>query len=237
MQGVVPAAGQGTRLRPLTDDQPKGMVEVAGRPLLTHVFETLLDAGVDELVVVVGYELDAIVSHYGESFRDIPITYAHQREQKGLAHAILQAEPHVDGQFVVLNGDNVFAGRIDPAIDRVRESAVDGVVLVEDASRERARETGVVELTDGRITRLVEKPSEPPSQLITTGCYVLPAAVFDACRLLRPSQRGEYEVTDAIDVLVRAGFDIQPVQFEGERCNVNRQTDIERAERLLDTAN
>ncbi|SDJ69786.1 glucose-1-phosphate thymidylyltransferase [Halovenus aranensis] len=119
MIGVVPAAGQGTRLRPLTDDTPKGLVDIAGQPLLAHVFETLLDSGVDELVVVVGYRAGDIVAHFGESYAGCPLTYVHQRERLGLGHAIAQARPHVDGPFVVLNGDNVVRGTLDAPITAV----------------------------------------------------------------------------------------------------------------------
>ena len=234
MQAVVPAAGAGTRLRPLTAEQPKGMVEVAGKPLLSHAFETLREAGVEELVVVVGYEMDAIVSHYGDAYEDLPVTYVHQRERKGLAHAVLQAEPHVDGQFVVLNGDNVFAGGTGEALERAAEPSVDAALLVEEVSRAAARETGVVEVNDGRVTGLVEKPEDPPSQLVTTGCYVLPPETLEACRLLRPSERGEYELSDAVGVLVRAGATVEPARSDGRRCNVNTPEDIERAERLLE---
>jgi glucose-1-phosphate thymidylyltransferase len=209
------------------------MVEVAGEPLLTHVFETLLEAGVDELVVIVGYEMEGIVSHYGDEFRGIPITYAHQREQKGLAHAVLQAEPHVDGQFVVLNGDNVFADGIGPAVERASEPEVDAALLVEEVSPEAARDTGVVEVEGDRVTGVIEKAEEPPSTLATTGCYVLPAEVFAAIRLLRPSERGEYELTDAVGVLVRAGSRIEAVQYGGQRWNVNKPADIQRAAGLL----
>jgi dTDP-glucose pyrophosphorylase len=233
MEGVVPAAGEGTRLRPLTADKPKGMVEVAGQPLLTHVFETLLDAGVEKLVVVVGYEMDSIISHYGDEFRGVPVTYAHQREQLGLAHAVLQAEPYVNGRFVVLNGDNVFGDGIGAAVERAAEPEVDATLLVEEVTPEAARETGVVEVDEGQVTGLVEKPDEPPTRLAATGCYVLPEEVFAAARLLRRSARGEYELTDAVGVLGRAGATVEAVRHDGERCNVNAPGDIERVERLL----
>jgi GTP:adenosylcobinamide-phosphate guanylyltransferase len=116
MQALIPAAGRGTRLGERTETRPKGLVDIAGRPLLAHVFETAADAGTDELVVVIGYEKPQIVDHFGDSFAGVPITYVHQREQLGLGHAVLQAESHVDGPFLLLNGDNVFAGSVAPAV-------------------------------------------------------------------------------------------------------------------------
>ncbi|MFP8890741.1 sugar phosphate nucleotidyltransferase [Natrialbaceae archaeon A-CW2] len=126
MQGVVPAAGEGTRLRPVTEQRPKGLVEVNGLLLLTHVFET----GVDELVVVVGHLGEQIIAYYGDGFRGVPITYVHQREQWSLSHAISQVDPHVNGSFVVLNGDNVFVGGIEHTVEHISEADVDVVLAV-----------------------------------------------------------------------------------------------------------
>jgi len=234
--GVVPAAGEGTRLRPLTDSRPKGLVPVGGKPLLTHVFDRLIEAGVDELLAVVGYEKAAIVEHYGDAFRGHPITYVHQRERRGLGHAVLQAAPHVDEPFVLLNGDNVFGCDVSPAVRRTSADGVDAAVVVADATPEEAATTGVLEATDGRVTGVVEKPDDPPSTLVTTGCYVLPPAVFDACRLVRPGDTGEIELTAALDLLVTAGLTVEPVRLDGPRVNVNTPADVERAESLIGSA-
>ena len=236
--GVVPAAGRGTRLEPLTDDRPKGLVEVGGQPLLAHVFETLLASGVSEVVVVVGYRAGRIIERFGDAFGGLAITYVHQRERQGLGHAVLQAAPHVDGPFVVLNGDNVLTGDLRGAIERMDEAGIDAILAVEQVDTETARETGVVSVADeadgGQVIDVVEKPTEPPSTLATTGCYVLPAEVFAALELCRPSDRGEYELPDGIGVLVRAGARVEAVELGYERVNVNTPGDIERAEKLLD---
>jgi dTDP-glucose pyrophosphorylase len=233
MQGVVPAAGEGTRLRPLTAQKPKGLVEVGGSPLLTHCFESLLAVGVDELVVIVGYRKDAIIEHYGDGFRGIPITYVDQDDQLGLGHALRQAAPHVEDDFVHLNGDNVFRANIDAAVARQRDPDVDAVLLVEDVSRAEARTTGVLETEGRRVTGMVEKPDDPPSTLVSTGCYVLPPAIFRACHQVAPSTRGEYELSDAIDRLVETGATVEAVPLAGWRVNVNEPADIERAEQRL----
>ena len=146
---------------------------------------------------------------------------------------MLQAEPHVDGRFVVLNGDNIFVDGIGAALEQAAEPEVDATLLVEEATPEAARETGVVEVDEGQVTGLVEKPDEPPSRLATTGCYVLPQEVFAAARLLQPSASGEYEVADAVGVLARVGATVETVRHDGERCNLNAPGDIERVERLL----
>ncbi|WP_017342232.1 sugar phosphate nucleotidyltransferase [Halorubrum sp. T3] len=231
MDAVIPAAGRGSRLGELTADRPKGLVGVAGRPLLAHVFETAVDAGADALVVIVGYEAAQIVDRFGDVFEGTPITYVHQRERLGLGHAVLQAEPHVDGTFLLVNGDNVFAGSVEPAVAAVREA--DAALAVEEVSPEVATTTGVIE-TDGagRVTGLVEKPADPSSRLVTTGCYVLPEDVFHACALLRPSAEGEYQLSEAVGLLVRAGYEVETVRL-GERVNVNTPEDVEQASELV----
>ena len=231
MDAVIPAAGRGSRLGELTADRPKGLVDVAGEPLLAHVFETAVEAGVDELVVVVGYEAAQIVDRFGDAFEGVPITYVHQRERLGLGHAVLQAEPHVDGAFLLVNGDNVFTGSVASAVEVLREA--DAALAVEEVSPEVAATTGVIE-TDGagRVTGLVEKPAKPSSTLVTTGCYVLPDDVFHACALLRPSAEGEYQLSEAVSLLVRAGYEVATVRV-GERVNVNTPEDVERASEMV----
>ncbi|NLV05260.1 NTP transferase domain-containing protein [Haloarcula rubripromontorii] len=234
MDGVVLAAGEGTRMRPLTADTPKGLVEVAGQPLLTHCFETLLGVGVDRLVVVVGYRGDDIVAHYGDQYRDTPIAYVRQDEQLGLAHALEQASSTVDGTFVMLNGDNVCRANVGDALDRHHSSDASATLLVEDVSRAEARSTGVV-TTDGagRVTGLVEKPADPPSTLVTRGFFAFEPAIGHACALTRPSERGEYELPDAIDLLLSAGHRVEAVELEGWCHNVNEPADVDAVERRL----
>lgn len=236
--GVVPTAGRGTRLEGLTDERPKGLVEVGEKPLLAHVFERLVKSGVEELVVVVDYRAGQIIERFGDSFEGVAITCVHQREQLGLGHTVLQAEPYVDGPFVVLNGDNVLAGTLEKPIERMAEEGIDAVVAVERVDRSSAGDGRRVARgwrgrwwASGRNRR---ERAEPPSTLATTGCYVLPEETFAALRLCRPSDRGEYELPDAIGVLLRAGARVEGVALGCERVNVNTPEDIKRAEKFLD---
>ena len=236
MQAVVLAGGEGTRLRPLTDDRPKGLVEVAGSPILTHCFSQLAALGVESLVVVVGHRKGQIIDHYDDEFRGIPITYAHQREQLGLAHALLTAEPYVDDDFVVMLGDNVFQANLADVVRRQRETDTDAAFLVEEVSESAASRYGVcVTNGDGEIVDVVEKPDDPPSRLVMTGFYTFSPAIFDACRLVQPSARGEYELTDAIHLLIESGRRIDAIHMDGWRVDVGYPEDRDRAEqRLLD---
>jgi glucose-1-phosphate thymidylyltransferase len=232
MQAVIPAAGRGSRLGELTDYRPKGLVEVAGQPLLTYVFDRAIEAGADELIVVIGYEGAQIVGYFGDTFRDFPVTYVHQRERLGLAHAVLQAESHVDEAFLVVNGDNVFGESLEPVVTMLNQDEIAGAIAVESVSPETAQQTGVVELEGEKVRSIVEKPSEPASTLVTTGCYALPEDVFEACKLVQPSAENEYQLSEAVSLLASAGYAIRTVQID-RRVNVNRPEDIERAEQLL----
>ncbi|RQG93042.1 sugar nucleotidyltransferase [Natrarchaeobius halalkaliphilus] len=234
MHAIVPAAGEGTRLRPLTSDRPKGLLEVDNRPILSHCFDRLCEVGVTVIVVVIGYRGAQIVDYYGDCYGEAPIRYVRQPERKGLAHAIAQAADAVEGDVLVCNGDNVFGTSLESVVETRRRSDVDAALLVERASPAVARTTGVV-VTDesGTVTELVEKPDEPPSTLVTTGVYALPESIFEHCRAIAPSDRGEYELPDAIARLREHGGVVETVELEGWRVNVNTEADLSEAERKL----
>lgn len=235
MQGVVPTAGEGTRLRPLTADRPKGLVQVAGRPLLAHVFEALVEVGVEELVVVVGYRGEQLVECFGDAFEGVPVRYVEQAEPAGLADAVLTAEDHVDRTFVLLNGDNVVDADLSRLVERHRSTGADATLLVEEVSPDRAAETGVLRFDDeGALAGVVEKPTDPPSTWVTRGCHVYSPAVFHACHLVQPSATGEYELSRAVDLLLAAGRPVETVPLEGRCVNVNDHDDLAAAERLLE---
>jgi glucose-1-phosphate thymidylyltransferase len=234
MQAVILAAGKGTRLEPLTDDKPKPLVEVDGHPLIEDVFDNLIEIGVDEFVVVVGYKKEKIIERYEDEYRDVPITYAHQREQKGLAHALLQAESHVDGDFVLMLGDNIFRGNLGDVVNRQKEDRADAAFLVEEVPMEEASRYGVCDTNEyGEIVRVVEKPDEPPSNLVMTGFYTFTPAIFHACHLVQPSDRGEYEITDAINLLIQSGRTIDAIRLDGWRMDIGYPEDRDEAEERL----
>lgn len=234
MKAVVLAAGKGTRLRPLTENKPKGLVEVDGAPILTHCFERLAELSVDEFVVVVGYRKEDIINHYGDEFGEIPITYTHQREQKGLAHALLTTESHIDDDFILMLGDNVFHANLQDAVSRQQRDRADAVFLTEEVPYEEANRYGVcVTNGDREITEVVEKPEDPPSNIVMTGFYTFSPAIFHACHLVQPSDRGEYEISDAIDLLIQSGRTIDALQMEGWRVDIGYPEDRDKAERRL----
>ncbi|ADJ14091.1 UTP--glucose-1-phosphate uridylyltransferase AglF [Halalkalicoccus jeotgali] len=234
MKAVVLAAGKGTRLRPLTEDKPKAMVEVDDKPLVAHCFDRLAELGAEEFVVVVGHMKEHIIEHFGDSYRDIPITYAHQREQLGLAHALLCVEEHIDDDFMLMLGDNVFNANLTDVVRRQREERADAAFLVEEVPYEEAGRYGVCDTNHyGEITEVIEKPDDPPTNLVMTGFYTFSPAIFHACQLVQPSNRGEYEISEAIDLLIRSGRTIDAIGLDGWRIDVGYPEDRDEAERRL----
>jgi bifunctional UDP-N-acetylglucosamine pyrophosphorylase/glucosamine-1-phosphate N-acetyltransferase len=205
MQTVILAAGQGTRMRPLTETTPKPMLPVADQPLVAHVADAAVEAGASELLVVVGYEAAAVRGYFGDSYRGVPVTSVRQERQRGTADAVRAARPHLDGPFAVLNGDNLY----DPAtVTRLYEH---GPALVGSPVAD-PRNYGVVSATDGRVTGIVEKPSDPPSSLANAGGYVFPAIASEWLDVPE-STRGEQEITDVVARVVD-GFDVTLVTAE-----------------------
>ena len=235
MQGVVPAAGEGTRMRPLTDERPKGLVDVAGKPLLTHVFEQLTALSVTELIVVVGYRGDQIREYYGNSFEGTPIRYVRQEPRDGLADAVCRAAEEIETGFVLLNGDNVIRANTEELVARHRETDADVTALVEEVPESEAGKAAVFETTDGEITGIVEKPAEPPSRLVPRGCYAFSQKIVHACQLVTPNETGEYELTDAISLLLWAGHRLETVELDGWCYNVNTPADRDTVTERLQT--
>jgi glucose-1-phosphate thymidylyltransferase len=234
VQGVVFAAGEGTRMRPLTEDRPKGLVEVAGQPLLAWAFDALAEAGVDELVVVVGYRAGDVIDHFGDAYEGLPIVYAHQRERTGLADALLRATPHLSEDFIAINGDNVCRANLAALRERHLRTGADATLLLEEVSTERARTGAVCELTDdGTIEGLVEKPEDPPSTLIPRGVYALSPIIAHACHLVTGGAEGERQLADAIDLLMAAGRRVETVPMQEWCVNVNTPADRDRVTERL----
>jgi UDP-N-acetylglucosamine diphosphorylase/glucosamine-1-phosphate N-acetyltransferase len=193
MQAVLLAAGEGTRMRPLTASLPKPMLPVADRPLAAHTVDAAVAAGVEELVIVVGYEATAVREYFGEEYRGVPVAYAVQEDQLGTAHAVRCARDHLDGRFAVLNGDDLYdSPSIEALLERGRDRPVVGTYQAADPTS-----YGVFELEDGVVTDVVEKPTDPPTDRINVGAYVFPEAARDWLDVPE-SDRGEYEITDVL---------------------------------------
>ena len=235
VKAIIPAAGDGTRLGDRTADTPKPLLEVDGTPLIFHVLETAREARIKEAIVVIGYEGAQIVETVGEHYVDVDVTYVHQRERLGLAHAVWQARPHIDGPFVVLNADNVFGTSISPVMEPVRAGEADGAILVRELVDD-ATHTGVVAVEDGIVADIVEKPGGASAHTwVTTGCYVLPEVALRACALVQPDGTDERELSEAVSLAAQAGYEIEAVSLEGWCVNVNTPEDLREAEERMRT--
>lgn len=206
MKAVILAAGKSTRTYPLTLSRPKPLLPVANKPILAHQLDALRGL-VDEAVLVVGYRRDMIEARFGEAYGDIRLRYVEQREQLGTGHAVLQCEALVDAPFLAMNGDDLF----DPR-DLARLAHIHQGALAKDVPDPRL--FGIYEVNaEGHAIRLVEKPREVFSTLANIGAYKFQPEVFHVLRETPPSERGEIEVTSAIDTMAkRAPFHVVPTQ-------------------------
>ncbi|MWG36115.1 bifunctional sugar-1-phosphate nucleotidylyltransferase/acetyltransferase [Halomarina oriensis] len=206
MQAVILAAGEGTRMRPLTHSTPKPMLPVADRPLVAHTADMAAEAGADELVFVVGYEGDAVRTFFGEEYAGVPVSYATQDEQLGTAHAVLQAREHLDGDFVVLNGDDLY--------DRAAiEDLFVGDAAIAAYRADEPSNYGVLTLDGtGNVVDIVEKPESPASDLVNAGAYHFPAEARDWLEVPM-SERGEHEITDVVARVVEE-HDVRAVEVD-----------------------
>ena len=209
--GVVLAAGEGTRLRPMTHNRPKPMLPAANRPILEHVLDALVDAGVSELVVVVGYKRDRVQNHVGPTYRGHPVEYVGQNKQLGSGHALLQARDVVSGPALVVNGDRI----IDGGMTRRVADAFDGGTAISVIREQNPGRYGSVDVEDGRVIDLVENPDEPTFGFVNAGIYAFAADVFDRLETT-PRTDGELPITDTVLREVEAGEgSVRAVEVEG----------------------
>ncbi|MCE7000780.1 glucose-1-phosphate thymidylyltransferase [Saccharothrix sp. S26] len=216
MKALVLAGGKGTRLRPFTYSMAKQLVPVANTPVLAHCLENIRSIGVREVAVVVGGGEVEIQSVIGDGAQlGLEITYLVQESPLGLAHCVQIAGDFLgDDDFVMYLGDNVVADGIGDAAERFRAQRPDAQVLV--AKVDDPRQYGVVEVDhDGRVHVLAEKPLHPRSDLAIVGVYFFTAAVHEAVADLRPSHRGELEITDALQWLVNRGRVVTASDYTG----------------------
>jgi glucose-1-phosphate thymidylyltransferase len=230
MKGLILAAGRGTRLRPLTHTRPKHIFRVAGRPIIHYALENLRQAGIEEVGVVVSPENQADIRQALNGFAGVKTSFIVQEQPQGLAHAVGVARSWLgDSPFVLYLGDNLFQRGIAPFVQAFDQSdAVIALVKVDDP-----RQFGVAVLEEGRIVRLLEKPKDPPSSLAVAGVYVFSPAIHEVIAQLKPSARGEYEITDAIQGLIEGGRTVRGVEVDGWWKDTGRPPDLLDANRLL----
>ena len=212
MKSVILAAGKGTRLEPLTEDTPKCMLPLAGKPILEHVLKAVRKAGIREVVLVVGYREEKIEEYFGDgSDFGVRIEYVSQKQQLGTAHAIDMVELNED--FLVLNGDTLISSEcIDSVLSAhsADPAATLGLKKVEEPSN-----YGVVRLQGSRVVEIIEKPKKYVSNLANAGIYVFSPKIFKAIEKTKKSERGECEITSSIRILIDEGEAVRGVRIKG----------------------
>ena len=233
MKGLILSGGRGSRLRPITYTSAKQLVPVANKPILFYGIEALRDSGIRDIGVVVGDTGREIMEAVGDGARfGVSVSYIQQEAPLGLAHAVLVSESYLDGDpFVMYLGDNLIRERLAPLVRRFAAEQPDAQILL--ARVPNPQQFGVAELSGGKVVRLVEKPTTPASDLALVGVYMFDRTVFEAVKAIRPSARGELEITDAIQWLIDTGHTVHPHVIEGWWKDTGRLEDLLEANRII----
>ncbi|MEU9835213.1 glucose-1-phosphate thymidylyltransferase [Streptosporangium sp. NPDC048047] len=234
MKALLLAGGSGTRLRPITHTSAKQLVPVANKPVLFYGLEAIGAAGIREVGIVVGdtqAEIEAAVGD-GSAF-GLEVTYLRQEAPLGLAHAVLIARDYLGGDdFVMYLGDNFVVGGIDDIVARFTRERPDAQIMLTRVGD--PRQFGVAELdATGRVVGLEEKPADPKSDLALVGVYLFTPAIHDAVAGLKPSWRGELEITDAIQWLIEEGRRVSSTVITGYWKDTGNVTDMLEVNRLV----
>ena len=195
---IVLAAGEGIRLRPLTANRPKPMLPAGTRPILEHVLNALIDAGVNDIHIIVGYRANRVRSYFGPTYRDVPITYHTQTNQLGSGHALLQARDGPDGSFLLVNGDQIIDSRIINVVSSSHTETAATLAVVEGSN---AADYGAVRLDGDHVTELTEQPETGDFRLFNAGVYAFGQQIFNTLEALSV-ERGELPLTAAIQQLI-----------------------------------
>jgi len=235
LKGLILSGGRGTRLRPITFTSAKQLVPVANKPVLFYGIEAMAAAGIREIGIIIAPETgDEIRDAAGDGNQfGVSISYIVQDEPAGLAHAVLTAETFLAGApFVMYLGDNLLQGGMEELVQDFRSQAPEALILLTPVPD--PQNYGVAELgTDGSVLRLVEKPPEPATDLALVGVYMFTPLIHDAARAIKPSDRGELEITDAIQWLVDNGKRVEPHIVRGWWKDTGRLDDMLEANRLI----
>ncbi len=208
MKAVLLAAGEGQRLLPITSTRPKHLIKIAGKPILQFCLDAVKKAGITEAIIVTHYMSDKIKAYFGDgSSQGLKITYVEQKEILGTGNAASVAEPYVEGEFVLIYGDLLFAqDAVKQAVDLYKKAKPDAVMAV--VPVDKPESYGIIEFSEGKkVKRIVEKPEtgKAPSNLANAGVYVFSTEVFEKLRHVKKSVRGEWELTDALTMLSSEG--------------------------------
>ena len=213
MKAIIPAAGIGSRLKPHTLTHPKVLLNVAGKPMIAHIMDKLVDVGIDEIVFIVGHLKDQVEEYLRATYSSLKMTFVEQKERKGLAHAVYLGLDDRDEPVLIILGDTIFETDLEPIVKGSVSSL--GAKTVDDPRR-----FGTIETDNGVVVKLVEKPKEPKSNLVIVGIYYIAHSA-----LLKQSieeiiaenitVKNEYQITDALQRMIDHGEKITTFPVEG----------------------
>ncbi|MDH3611083.1 MAG: glucose-1-phosphate thymidylyltransferase [Nitrosopumilus sp.] len=237
MKGIILHGGHGTRLRPLTHTGPKQLLPIANKPMSQYALEDLKTAGITEVGIIIGDVYPEKVKEYygtGEKF-GVKISYIYQAEPKGISHAIRLCKDFIgDDKFIVYLGDNVLRKNLVDYKKKFESSDSDAMILLCEVNE--PQRFGIAELdkeNPGKIIKIMEKPKNPPSNLAVIGIYFLNPKIFEIIDNLKPSWRGELEITDALDMLMKKGNKIEFDTVTGWWKDTGTPEDIIHANKLV----
>ena len=234
MKGIILHGGHGTRLRPLTHTGPKQLLKIANKPMSQYVLEDLRDAGIKDIAIIIGDVYPEKVKEFygnGEKF-GVNLTYVYQDNPKGIAHAISLCQDFIgDDKFVVYLGDNILRTGLLSYVKKFESSSNYAQILL--AEVENPSQFGVVKIEDNKILQIIEKPKDPPSNFAVIGVYFLTPKIFEIIKQLKPSWRGEFEITEALQLLMDNGLKVDHDYVTGWWKDTGTPKDILHANTLI----